>query len=323
MDKKICAVVQDLLVLYEDDVLKEESKKMVEEHIRTCEECRRIYEHAKELPDIEDIKEKSEEEQEAEAIKIMKRASKPGVSFKKACIVALVLFVAVILDIIFGYLTDTHGVIDYLRKVPASSLQVEELYQLSNGDIYCTLKSSEKLTESSITEIKHLIERNTEDADLTYAQRISYTRNFIWGALGYREVTFVFSTEETEISSKTGKEYLYRCPRIEVIGKNDKDKLTIWKKGQDTRKAPEEIERKAVIEYLKNGKLQKAFTLSQKAGIDVEECIAELEKTNAVDEFECFAEAVDEMEGFEEGDYYEIWGTENTDLVMNYKLSEE
>ena len=124
MDKKICAVVQDLLVLYEDDVLKEESKKMVEEHIRTCEECRRIYEHAKELPDIEDIKEKSEEEQEAEAIKIMKRASKPGVSFKKACIVALVLFVAVILDIIFGYLTDTHGVIVYLRKVPSSCLQV-------------------------------------------------------------------------------------------------------------------------------------------------------------------------------------------------------
>ena len=158
-----------------------------------------------------------------------------------------------------------------------------------------------------------MIERNTEDADLTYAQRISYTRNFIWGALGYREVTFVFSTEETEISSKTGKEYLYRCPRIEVIGKNDKDKLTIWKKGQETRKAPEEIERKAVIEYLKNGKHQKAFTLSQKAGIDVEECIAELEKTNAVDEFECFAE----------GDYYETWGTENTDLVMNYKLSEE
>lgn len=33
-------------------------------------------------------------------------------------------------------------------------------------------------------------------------------------------------------------------------------------------------------------------------------------------------EAVDEMEGFEEGDYYEIWGTE-MDLVMNYKLSEE
>lgn len=52
MDKKICAVVQDLLVLYEDDVLKEESKKMVEEHIRTCEECRRIYEHnCKKTPD--------------------------------------------------------------------------------------------------------------------------------------------------------------------------------------------------------------------------------------------------------------------------------
>ena len=124
-------------MLYEDDVLKEESKKMVES-ISHREECRRIYEHAKELPDIEDIGES--EESRKPKHQIMKRASKPGVSFKKACIVALVLFVAVILDIIFGYLTDTHGVIDYLRKVPASSLQVEELYQLSNGDIYCTLK---------------------------------------------------------------------------------------------------------------------------------------------------------------------------------------
>ena len=51
--KKECAVVQDLLVLYEDDVLKEESRQMVEEHIRGCEECMQLYENArKPLPAI-------------------------------------------------------------------------------------------------------------------------------------------------------------------------------------------------------------------------------------------------------------------------------
>ncbi len=42
--KKECAIVQDLLVLYEDDCLQEESRKMVETHIATCQECRKIYE---------------------------------------------------------------------------------------------------------------------------------------------------------------------------------------------------------------------------------------------------------------------------------------
>ena len=44
--KQECAVVQDLMVLYEDDVLRDESRKIVQEHIRTCEECRKIYERA-------------------------------------------------------------------------------------------------------------------------------------------------------------------------------------------------------------------------------------------------------------------------------------
>ena len=41
--KRDCAVVQDLLVLYEDDVLTNESKEMVEEHLRGCEECMQVY----------------------------------------------------------------------------------------------------------------------------------------------------------------------------------------------------------------------------------------------------------------------------------------
>lgn len=75
--KKECAVVQDLLVLYEDDVLKEESKQMIEEHIRGCEECMRIYEDAgKKLPDIEGVPEASENEHEMSTVRIIKRMKK-------------------------------------------------------------------------------------------------------------------------------------------------------------------------------------------------------------------------------------------------------
>ena len=60
--KKECAVVQDLLVLYEDDVLREQSKEMVEEHIRGCEECMQVYENiGRELPAVEPVAEPSED----------------------------------------------------------------------------------------------------------------------------------------------------------------------------------------------------------------------------------------------------------------------
>ena len=35
-----CAVINDLLPLYVDDVLSKESRELIEEHIRECESCR-------------------------------------------------------------------------------------------------------------------------------------------------------------------------------------------------------------------------------------------------------------------------------------------
>lgn len=43
---KDCAIVQDLLPLYEEELLQEETKEFVEEHLRSCQECRRIAEQS-------------------------------------------------------------------------------------------------------------------------------------------------------------------------------------------------------------------------------------------------------------------------------------
>ena len=53
--KKECAIVQDMLVLYEDDCLQEESRKMVEDHIAECQECRWVYEASEKMQDIQVI----------------------------------------------------------------------------------------------------------------------------------------------------------------------------------------------------------------------------------------------------------------------------
>lgn len=77
MSKIPCAVIQDLMVLYEDDVISAESRKLVEEHIQECEDCRILYEKTKApLPDIKIEDEdslKSANERAVRSIKTLKR----------------------------------------------------------------------------------------------------------------------------------------------------------------------------------------------------------------------------------------------------------
>ena len=40
--KLSCDVINDLLPLYHDEVCSEESKRIVEEHLKECENCREI-----------------------------------------------------------------------------------------------------------------------------------------------------------------------------------------------------------------------------------------------------------------------------------------
>lgn len=43
---KECAIVQDLLPLYEEELLQEETKRFVEEHLQSCPKCRHIAEQS-------------------------------------------------------------------------------------------------------------------------------------------------------------------------------------------------------------------------------------------------------------------------------------
>lgn len=110
--KKECAVVQDLLVLYEDDVLKEESRRMVEEHIQGCEECMQVYENAgKELPAMEAVSGSSREEQETAANQVMKRLMKMSSQRIVGGLLLIVLIILIIITVggnIYDNVTETN-----------------------------------------------------------------------------------------------------------------------------------------------------------------------------------------------------------------------
>lgn len=69
MNKKDCELIEDLLLSYSDDVLNEKTKKMVEEHLLECDECKKKLENIK----IEDIKENKNQRIEINYFKKLRR----------------------------------------------------------------------------------------------------------------------------------------------------------------------------------------------------------------------------------------------------------
>lgn len=65
MEKINCNVIQDILPLYLDEVACDDTRRLVEEHLQECEDCRRLYRELQEelsLPVDAEIKERDAEE---------------------------------------------------------------------------------------------------------------------------------------------------------------------------------------------------------------------------------------------------------------------
>lgn len=274
MKKRECAIVQDLLVLYEDHMLQEESMQMVEEHIRGCEECMRIYENAgKELPINVEEAEKSEEKQDEEASKVMKRVLR-RITYKQVLILGLVVVLLMVgVSAANGICNDLSGnywgISGMLYTIPADEIEVTELYQLKNGDIYCTLKSDKQigLRQGSgwlVPDNKY--EEDTDEA----TQEICFRQRTPWelDAVESYQVTMVFATSRQGILEENGKQINQSCSEISYCGKTRSDKLVIWQRGQKVQEAPEDIERLAIQGYVRFDQLGKAIQECENLGWD-------------------------------------------------------
>lgn len=94
-----CEIIRDLIPLIEDDVCSEQSKEIVLEHIKNCEECRRIYETSKVQPALELSTEET----------IVKKAIGKGLHKIKRRWIASILVVILLVPICFLTWGQYHG----------------------------------------------------------------------------------------------------------------------------------------------------------------------------------------------------------------------
>lgn len=128
MEKKTeCEIVQDLLIGYVDDVLKEESKKLVDKHLAECELCQ------KKLKELKaDIAENEEnQKREIDYLKKIRRKSR---------IKAILMAIGILLAIFVVWYLRQFIIIQSLESKAEKSLQSNNFYKetrsfLSDGEV--------------------------------------------------------------------------------------------------------------------------------------------------------------------------------------------
>ena len=275
--KKECAIVQDMLVLYEYDCLQEESRKMVEDHIAECQECRWVYEASEKMQDIQ-VQTQTESD-----LQIQKSASQIMKKIKRRTTLKAVIGIVLIIiggHVFCNHITDSEwGYSEMLYGIASGDVEVTQLYQLAGGDIYCILKSSKSIGMQSMTGLQDPAELSDQNEEQTLEYRMR-GRTF-WETVSVPEIkqsTIIFPVRLEGISEETKQEYTCYAKQVVFYGKTMSDKKVIWNEGQDIAKAPDEIEYRAIRAYLENGNVEKAYAECESLGWDSAKIIAEIGK---------------------------------------------
>lgn len=285
--KRECAVVQDLLMLYEDDVLRKESREMIEEHIKTCEECRKVYEKASlpipdiqdALPDVKEPVEKSEKEWEEMAVKAVLKFRRK-LTFNHMIIAGLVFIAFFLTENLFqDFTADGNGIRSIFTSMPAEDVKVKEMYRLKNGDIYMAFSSEKGFHIGEIPALEGP-EYPLQDTDEAY-YRVGFKKAWGWmdrlkGRLRVEEAAYVFPIENDIHEWWDEETYQWTCDEISYFGAFKNDKTVLWKEGQKVQEAPPEIEKTAIAAYVRDGYFQRAEEELDASGLSGEQSIYEI-----------------------------------------------
>lgn len=97
-----CEVIKDLLPLYQDGICSDESRKIVEEHLQSCDECRELLDNMNQTIYVSGNMDKYEEI--ADLKKLSKKWNRKMIlSMLKGAFSALIM-VAIVLIIIYSFI---------------------------------------------------------------------------------------------------------------------------------------------------------------------------------------------------------------------------
>lgn len=259
MSKIPCNVIRDLMILYEDNVCSEESRQMVDSHIEECESCRKEYQIMnRSLPEISFDKQGGESADKSgdEFLEYAKRAVKKferRMTYKHLMTFYLVVVLAVVMLVIWK------DNLQYrVKVVPSEDIRVSELYELENGDIYCTFTCKDIFGGVQISGLKVPQGKTRQNSDQGwYEISFQYPGLFeksIAEKIYDNQISVVFKRKVQEnenwIENEEGRmvpdessiAITHICTSIYYKGNNKEDRLPVWEAGQKIEPAPEAIE---------------------------------------------------------------------------------
>lgn len=267
MQKIPCSVIRDLLVLYEDDVCSKDTKQIVEEHIENCVECRDIYEKTMQsLPEIDTEPEEANLMKEVlngfheDRTRMKGEAAEQWKMIEKAfrririrlSLRILVVTGAVMLVLLSGVVFWNAFLKNRVDRVPYEDLKIIELYELSTGDIYCTLEAKEKFLCAELDNIQTPEGKKFRDYDEAWHEIFLRYPHFYeeepLEPLLHNKVSFVFPMSEEVRSNLESEPAAHEVSKIYYNCKGEKNAVVIWEEGQKIPKAPAELDEKIVKE---------------------------------------------------------------------------
>lgn len=216
-----CAVIKDLLPLYYDGVCSEETRKLIEEHIANCNECKRDLESLNttiEIPKIEIENRKQDE----------KMIRKMAYSLKKMRKKAL--YKGVGITVIIGFIIFCIYCSLFLwniQPVKSDNFKISNVSQLTNGNI---VYSVDYLDDYDVMRVKYSLdeEGNFYMTPLRPIVKLKRER-----PIGDESMAFNLQVNEENWDNREIKALYYGSPD---------DAVLIWEKGMKLPKASPEME---------------------------------------------------------------------------------
>ncbi|WBW49372.1 zf-HC2 domain-containing protein [Peptoniphilus equinus] len=206
-----CDVIQDLLPIYVDDAISESSRKLVDEHINECEECRELLEMIK----VEHKKEAGVKRQYETHVKNYAKRMQRRKRIIIASLVALFCVGIIGASVItyfavsdpFDYLAIDLGTYEEAEefieqgKIPAIMPKTAEhisfIYQLKhnkkNGKFHVTAKDARKMKEELEPATVDHLRASGEALDGIYNQVKSTLEDSPEGVTYYQDTDFVYA----------------------------------------------------------------------------------------------------------------------------------
>lgn len=210
-----CNIVKDLLPLYVEDVTSQDSNKIIEEHLKECEECKKHYEELKDGSFIEELKEEQVNEENPK--KTMKTIKKKIILGKLFFALISAIVVIITLFSTYSYMNNKIVPIQYDNNISV----IER-----NGNIYAVLKNNTYINaKSKSVEITNE-EGKTEKFLYFYFSTTLWENTFKPLSDYYTEYILIPSDKE-----KADKIYYYVGDYTGLEEKEDIENATlIWKK---------------------------------------------------------------------------------------------